>query len=405
VNSSKAKGWSRAFVQFAGLVCCAATAAGSADSNDSPLSLRNNWTDSDTGHRVVRLSRLPTRSESFYFHQNPFTAAGDKMVFATYGQERSRQLCVLDWQTHNFTLLTTEGSNRGEIVNATLRKCFYGRTGTLYASDLDTGRTREIAQLPLGWPVSTLNSDGTLLAGTFVESGAQIDTSGPKSSWFEKVYEAKRPQQLFTVEVGTGRTNLIHRYVGWLGHVQFSPADPGLLMFCHEGPWHLVDRIWQIRTDGTGLRLIHKRTMPMEIAGHEFWSPDGKTVWFDLQMPRGEKFFLACVDVASGKETRYSVDRDCWSVHFNVSHDGKLFAGDGGAPNMVAHGANGKWIYLFTPQSDGTLRGERLVNMAKHDYSLEPNVHFTPDGKWIVFRANFEGISQVYAVEIVKPST
>ena len=69
---------------------------------------------------------------------------------------------------------------------------------------------------------------------------------------------------------------------------------------------------------------------------------------------------------------------------------------------MVAKAPNGKWIYLFTPQKDGTLKAEKLVNMAKHDYSLEPNVQFTPDGKWIVFRANFDGPAQVYAVEVAK---
>jgi oligogalacturonide lyase len=140
----------------------------------------------------------------------------------------------------------------------------------------------------------------------------------------------------------------------------------------------------------------------MEIAGHEFWSWEGKTVWFDLQVPRSETFFVAGVDVKSGKETRYSVERDQWSVHFNISRDGKLFAGDGGAPNMVAHATNGKWIWLFTPQTNGTMRAEQLVNMHEHDYSLEPNVNFTPDAKWIVFRGNFDGSRQVYAVEVAK---
>jgi hypothetical protein len=202
--------------------------------------------------------------------------------------------------------------------------------------------------------------------------------------------------------VATGRTNAFYRYEGWLNHLQFSPNDPNLLMFCHEGPWHKLDRIWNIRTDGSGLRLMHKRSMPMEIAGHEFWSPDGKTVWFDLQVPRSEKFFIAGADVATGKETRYPVERDQWSVHFNISRDGKLFAGDGGAPNMVAKAEHGKWLYLFTPQPGSTLKAEKLVNMARHDYSLEPNVNFSPDGKWIVFRGNFDGSPQVYAVELAK---
>jgi oligogalacturonide lyase len=46
---------------------------------------------------------------------------------------------------------------------------------------------------------------------------------------------------------------------------------------------------------------------------------------------------------------------------------------------------------------------ERLVNLAKHDYGLEPNVSFSPDMKWIIFRSNMLGAahgSQVYAVEI-----
>ena len=50
----------------------------------------------------------------------------------------------------------------------------------------------------------------------------------------------------------------------------------------------------------------------------------------------------------------------------------------------------------------GVFRSERLVSMAKHDYSLEPNAMFTPDMKWIVFRSNMFGPSHVFAVEVAK---
>jgi hypothetical protein len=63
---------------------------------------------------------------------------------------------------------------------------------------------------------------------------------------------------------------------------QASPADSQRLLFCHEGNWHQVDRIWTIRADGKELKLMHKRTMLYEIAGHEFFSRDGKWVWYDL---------------------------------------------------------------------------------------------------------------------------
>jgi oligogalacturonide lyase len=42
------------------------------------------------------------------------------------------------------------------------------------------------------------------------------------------------------------------------------------------------------------------------------------------------------------------------------------------------------------------------VNLAKHNYLLEPNVSFTPDVKWIVFRSNLHGVVHTYAVEIAK---
>jgi oligogalacturonide lyase len=221
------------------------------------------------------------------------------------------------------------------------------------------------------------------------------------------------------LNVKTGETKTILRSTDWLNHLQFSPRDPSLLMFCHEGPWHKVDRTWTIRTDGTGLTQIHHRTMNMEIEGHEFFSGDGRQIWYDLQTPRSEVFWLAGYELATGRRTWYHLERSEWSVHFNQSPDGTLFAGDGGGPQSVAAPGNGQWIYLFRPRlvpdrTDGGLPGsndliqpgvlvaEKLVNLSRHDYSLEPNVTFTPDMKWLVFRSNMLGPTHVFAVAVDK---
>src|SRR5262249_43831545 len=121
----------------------------------------------------------------------------------------------------------------------------------------------------------------------------------------------------------------------------------------------------------------------------------------DLQTPKSKEFWLAGVDIDTGARTRYTLTRERWSVHFNASPDGKRFAGDGGGPRSVAAPGNGQWIYLFTPVK-GALEAERLVDLSKHDYQLEPNVSFTPDGRWIVFRSNMHGTSHVYAVEVAR---
>ena len=231
--------------------------------------------------------------------------------------------------------------------------------------------------------------------------------------------EAHLPMTLFTVDVATGAIKTLLTGTDWYNHLQFSPTDPGLLLFCHEGNWHKVDRIWLIRSDGTGLVKVHTRTMNMEIAGHEFWSADGRSLWYDLQTPRGEDFWVAGYELATGHRTQYHLQRDEWSVHFNVSPDGTLFAGDGGDSEMVAHAKDGKWIYLFRPNkipdvagisapnsseliAPGFFSSERLVNLGKHDYRLEPNVSFSPDLKWVIFRSNMFGATEVFAVEVAK---
>jgi oligogalacturonide lyase len=48
----------------------------------------------------------------------------------------------------------------------------------------------------------------------------------------------------------------------------------------------------------------------------------------------------------------------------------------------------------------GYMDTERLVNMSRHDYKLEPNLTFTPDRKWIAFRSNMFGPTYVFEVEI-----
>ncbi len=357
------------------------------------------WIDKNTGHRVIRLSRREGSNSSFYFHQNPFTAKGDKMVFMGTTQQGRRAFAV-DLETLEIERVTDEDCGH-QVVAPKRRELFCQKSGGVYAVHLDTHRKRKIGQIPAEWTQGggfSVNADETRLLGYFAKGIAPFYTK-PRSRWFTEIYEAKLPNALYTIEIETGEARVFYRENTWLGHVQFSPTDPTLLMFCHEGPWHRLDRIWLVRTDGGGLRKIHERTVKDEIWGHEFWDPSGKRVWFDLQIPRGKTFYLAGADITTGDQIRYPLTRDQWCVHYNISADGSMFCGDGGGARSVARAKDGKWIYLFRP-TGGRLKVERLCSLARHDYRLEPNVHFTPDGKWVVFRSNMHGSSQVYAVEV-----
>ncbi len=393
------------------------------------------WIDADTGHRILRLSPEPD-SSSLYFHQNSFTPEGDKFIF-----DAPEGIAVVNLRSlsNGPPRVDIVVSNVGPVAMARrTREAYFYRDGWLCAANVDTHAVREI----LKGRFAAINCDETFVVRTIsaVDPSGKVQpppprtippqrqrmfaeklkTSVPLTSEEERAARKEdglarrlvnqRCQAFVFTNVKTGQSVTNGYQYAWLNHLQFSPTDPNLLLYCHEGTWHEVDRVWTIRTDGGAQRLMHQRKMDMEIAGHEFWSHDGKNIFFDLQTPRSQEFWIAGVNLKTSRETHYKLERDWWSVHYNVSRNGKLFSGDGGDPGQVAFAKNGMWINLFRPRWFGGVKREQLVSMAKHNYvtgdgGVEPNSFVTPDGKWVIFKSNMFGPLHVFAVEIAKSKT
>jgi oligogalacturonide lyase len=393
-----------------------------------PASPPTTWVDKDTGHRIWRLTP-EAGSSGLYFNYNAFTPDGKSMVY-----NAPDGIHALDMASRKTRLLVPFEQGRGGArtisVGQKTNSVFYTRTDTatgvtsVYTASFDNGAARKLVDLPAGMSVSTINADETLAAGTYEDKSAP-HTAAPdanlpppknKGEMMERRLASRTPLVLFTIDLRSGKVTQLLHSTDWVNHLLFSPVDPGLLMYCHEGPWQKVDRIWTIRTDGSHNTLMHKRTMAMEIAGHEWWGQDGKTVWYDWQYPKGEAFYVAGVDLATGKRTAYHMERNEWSIHFNSTRELDLFTGDGGDPGQVAKAPDGEWIELFRPQKlkgkeamdepgywePAAFRSERLVNMSAHNYHLEPNVRFSPDKKLVIFRTNMFGAGYVLGVEVDK---
>jgi oligogalacturonide lyase len=389
------------------------------------------WIDPDTGHRVHRITDEP-ETASFYFNVNPFTPDGKEMVFTT-----PEGISVLDLATFR-TRTVVPGPVRAVVVGRKTPTIFYTKTAerALYGTNIDTGETRKLADLPPRGGIDTINADETLAAGATVvgdgqdynqKAAGQRQGQGQRGVGVQPVNKvemmearlaARLPMEMYTIDLKTGKRNVLLKSTDWLNHLLFSPTDPTLLMYCHEGSWWKVDRIWTIRTDGTQNMLIHKRTMGMEASGHEFWSIDGKTIYYDLHMPFGTSFYLATYNVENGERVWYHLPNSEWSIHYNATPDGTLFCGDGtsSAPDWCTWATpENEWIFLFHPERiddsttpeknlphPGVLHSERLVNMSRHGYLLEPNVFFSPDQKLVFFRSNMFGPTYVFAVEVAK---
>jgi oligogalacturonide lyase len=401
------------------------------------------WIDPDTGHRVIRLTDEPG-SASLYFNDNGFTPDGKKMVYLL-----PKGLGVVDLTTLA-TRHLVEGSVQSIVAGRKNPTFYYAKSSgrpnysELWCVNVETGASRKVVDLPRRASIFSINADETLAAGVYIEGDAGLAPAPAKAAASAKpagpatsqggLYQAvskeqmmadrlaaRYPEVLFTIDLRDGTTKTLLQTTDWIDHIQFSPTDPALFIYAHEGAWQKVDRLWSIRTDGTGNQLIHRRILENEIAGHEWWGADGQTVYYQLHYPPGmESSFVASYNVVTGERIWYHYTPDQISIHHASSPDGKLFCGDGGDPKV--HLANGSpWIFLYRPvlnPSNGTvgtnlikggyLKAEKLVNMAQtaihgeHNYLLEPNAFFTPDQKYIVFRSDMFGPSYAFAVELAK---
>ena len=201
----------------------------------------------------------------------------------------------------------------------------------------------------------------------------------------EKYLAAHNAEVLFTLDIITGETKTVMNGNDWLNHPQFSPTDPKLIMDAHERPSEKVDRIWTIRTEAGAKPHMFMSRSGQGVVTHEFWSHDGKTIWFDRQLRKGEDFTLTGIQLVSGAQTTFKIGKAESSLHYSIFRDGKPVCGDGNVRTHGEIGVNGHRslnrarFELFRPMADGTLHSTRLVSTS-----------------------NMLGAEAVFAVEIAK---
>jgi len=368
------------------------------------------YKDPETGLRIVHLSRFRSDYGSvIYFTYNTFSAdSGVALINAQY-KDKWRQLYTFDFGSMTVSALVTNRLTQNQVVVAKSGHVYYQADHAVWVVPLKGGTPRKLCDLPVRWFPGTgftVNADETLLLGGSADpEPSETAKPGAKASRSD-------PNVIFTVSLKTGELKIIHRDNYWFGHAQFSPTDPDLAMFCHEGNWEMVDRIWFINPSKSSMnaagkvtsnaRIAYHRAEPGEIVGHEFWHPDGKTIWFQQSYRKGPRRgtgYLTSMEVATGRITQYTVPDGFGGIHETFSPDGTFMVADGNGKGKTGPG---KYISKLTIPVDGStvLKGEHLVSLQVHDYVVEPNPHISPDNRWVMFTAMLHGTPQAYAVEL-----
>ena len=156
--------------------------AATCDANDSTTTSPVEWIDSDTGHRVIRLSTEPN-TRSLYFHQNSITPDGRYVI--VYGPAG---ISTIEIATRRNKL----------IVPGKANPLFVGRkTGLVYFTPAEEtagsgwqtptkvftvppqgGKPKQVAKIERGF-IGSVNADETLLLGVFAERHFALESGPP----------------------------------------------------------------------------------------------------------------------------------------------------------------------------------------------------------------------------------
>ncbi len=256
------------------------------------------FTDAQTG-RAIRQLTSTGNNVHMYFTENSFVRGKNEIIFQS---DRA------------------SGSDRAPHEDPQY---------SIFSMDLDTGIIEQLSDDVVSSPHEvTKTPDAQLIAYT---SGKQVKALDSQTGTARVVYEETGAFQLASVpsiaanrryvafcrnEVsqdpihyhGANYAGFKERYYaikdgritlafldgsGWfdvfkdthqVGHFQFSPDDPALGMFCHEGPWNLVtQRIWFLDFITRQARPCFRQSEQDSI-GHEFWTQAGY-LFFDNRGP------------------------------------------------------------------------------------------------------------------------
>ncbi len=185
----------------------------------------------------------------------------------------------------------------------------------------------------------------------------------------------------------------------YVDHAQFSPTDPDVIMFANDGHFDALTgekietqkRIWLIRRGETATPLFADIDTPLH--GHEWWSRDGKTIWF---IHYGQGVFGA--DPATGAVTREFQTRHPVS-HAYSSGDDRLLVMDI-CPHernymqvLLVDLANGQETWIISEMA-------KLPHLAAR-YHLHPHPRFCVGDHYIIYSSTLRGKAEIAVTPVM----
>jgi oligogalacturonide lyase len=319
--------------------------------------------DDKTGRRITQLTSTGNNVH-LYFTENSFDRHRNEIIFRSdraAGVDKAPHenphynLFRMNLDSGEIEQLTDEPFTVSGVTKTPDSRYIVYVTGTerrkgdtIKMLDTHTGENRVIyhetgGQYNLGSPSIAANH-GYI---AFCRNENVEVPDGPNYTGFkERYYRVKDGRITVAYLDGSGWFD-IFRDTHQLGHFQFSPDDPTIGAFCHEGPWNLVtQRIWLIDFASREVRPCYRQAEQDSI-GHEFWTQDGymffdnrgpghdgtitshrtQAVMTDVQVNENAMIpFVGLVD-RKGRLVR-QIDMPYYCNHYHANPDNTVLVGD-----------------------------------------------------------------------------
>lgn len=379
------------------------------------------YVDELTGAEVTRLTEPDHVSHHMYFYNRMTTADGSKLLYCAE-RDGERQLYMMDMETGDAVQLTDGDAldDYGGVISADDRYVFYQQQGAIWRLELSELKKECVYRIAEGYNGGNwgMSDDNRYMAIVETERSS-LPERKPGGNWdfFALTCKAKPHCRIVYVDLQTGEHHIVLEDNCWFGHAQIRPGDPDTIMFCHEGPYDLIDaRLWLVQSDGSRYRCCREQPSDL-ILTHEFWLPDGSKLAFVYRETTGEKVEnIRMIDPETMKE---EILMPCSPfAHFICDRQNRYMVGDAQGSDVPIHLLKAEenkndenkndeikndFIYLI----DVAERKERKLCyhgtswQAVHGNAQDSHPHpcFTEDGRYVIFVSDREGKPCIYRVE------
>ncbi len=391
---------------------------------------RKSEKDPMTGVEVIRLTDNRGNYDRPYFTTRQFDRAGRYTLFVSdfTGTSRAKnpdapavgkigfgELFLLELETGK-ALQVTEGEaiKMGHGAHAMMgpdgKKAYYYSNEQLKEVDLETLESRELMWIPNSYNFHSLSitDDGRYLAFSVVEEMVLLTSrfADPLSEAAPGARERffKEPGSLvIRYDTVTGTAEAVCGGHHRITHVSLMPSDGDRLLFCHDGPWHLTQRMWTARASTDEVKPLVSQQHNLEGIVHEFFTPGGRIgAQYSYRYKPDMDFFLFAdlfVDFDGGNQERYYYPY-LRPGHVSVNSRETLAAGDRA---MIRKDMKDSERYLSLIRYHSQDHRAEVSLLCAHDTSGKKSAHvhpvFTPDDSHIVYSSDKEGRLNIYMVE------